>query len=47
MPAHTISRRTALKTLGAAASSAAVVPWLSDEGPLAFALKEWMKSGDF
>lgn len=37
MAPHTISRRAALKTLGAAASSAAVVPWLSDEGLLAFA----------
>jgi hypothetical protein len=37
MVPHTISRRAALKTLGAAASSAAVGPWLSDEGLLAFA----------
>ena len=36
MAPHTISRRAALRTLGAAASSAAVVPWLSDEGLLAF-----------
>ncbi len=36
MAAHTISRRAALKTLGAAASSAAIAPWLSDEGLLAF-----------
>lgn len=36
-PAHAISRRSALKALGAAASSAAIVPWLSDEGLLTFA----------
>jgi hypothetical protein len=37
MAPHTISRRAALKTLGAAASSAAIVPWLSDDALLAFA----------
>jgi hypothetical protein len=31
-----ISRRTALRTLGAGAGAAALLPWLSDEGLLAF-----------
>jgi hypothetical protein len=32
-----VSRRTALKTLGAGAGAAVIMPWLSDEGLLAFA----------
>lgn len=34
--ARGISRRTALRTLGAGAGAAALLPWLSDEGLLAF-----------
>jgi len=34
--AKSLTRRAALKTLGATASAAALVPWLSDEGLLAF-----------
>ena len=34
--ARGISRRTALKTMGAGAGAAALLPWLSDEGLLAF-----------
>ena len=37
MTKHLVSRRTALKTLGAGAGALAVMPWLSDEGLLAFA----------
>lgn len=37
MPRPLPSRRAALKTLGATASAVALVPWLSDEGLLAYA----------
>src|SRR5262245_10812308 len=33
---HRVSRRTALKTFGASAGAVAVLPWLSEEGLLAF-----------
>ena len=33
---HAVSRRNALKTLGASAGAFALVPWLSDEGARAF-----------
>lgn len=36
MPLKSPSRRAALKALGATAGAAALVPWLSDEGLLAF-----------
>jgi hypothetical protein len=36
MHSHTLSRRSALKALGASAGAAAFVPWLSDEGLLAY-----------
>ena len=36
MPLKSQSRRAALKALGATAGAAALVPWLSDEGLLAF-----------
>jgi hypothetical protein len=36
MTRHTISRRSALKVLGSAAGVVTLVPWLSDEGLLAF-----------
>lgn len=36
MAPHTLNRRAALKTLGATAGAAAFVPWLSDQGLLAF-----------
>lgn len=36
VPARGISRRAALRTLGAGAGAAALLPWLSDEGLLAF-----------
>ena len=36
-PPGTVSRRSALKALGATAGAAAAAPWLSDEGLLAFA----------
>ena len=36
MPDVRVSRRAALKALGGAAGAAALVPWLSDEGLLAF-----------
>src|SRR5688572_24697487 len=36
MQSNTVSRRAALKALGASAGAAAFVPWLSDEGLLAY-----------
>ena len=37
MPAPLVTRRTALKALGATAGAATILPWLSDEGLAAFA----------
>jgi hypothetical protein len=36
MHSHALSRRSALKALGASAGTAAFVPWLSDDGLLAY-----------
>jgi len=36
-PPHSVSRRAALKALGTSAGAVAVLPWLSNEGLLAFA----------
>jgi Gluconate 2-dehydrogenase subunit 3 len=43
MKKHAVSRRTALKTLGTGAGVVTLLPWLSDQGLLAFA--ELQKAG--
>ena len=44
MPKRLVSRRTALKTLGAGAGAITLLPWLSDEGLAAFAAVQQSKA---
>ena len=45
MTKRLITRRGALRTVGAGAGAVAVLPWLSDEGAFAFALLQQTKAG--